>query len=58
MKKFNPTDVPINFVLGYQEINLILTGLGQLPFDHVAQIYQKLQHDSLAKQRKQFFGLI
>jgi len=39
MKKFNPTDVPINITLRYQEINLILHALGKLPFDQVAPLY-------------------
>ena len=47
MNKFNPTDVPINITLRYQEINLILNALGKLPFDQVAPLYGLIHSEAI-----------
>lgn len=36
---FNPAAVPIQYVLNFQQVNLVLEGLGKLPYERVEQLY-------------------
>jgi hypothetical protein len=36
---FNPAEVPINYTLNFQQVNVLLEGLGKLPFEKVEQLY-------------------
>lgn len=40
---FNPQAVPIQITMNYQQINLMLEGLGKLPFEKVETIYTALR---------------
>ena len=40
---FNPAEVPINYTLNFQQVNLLLEGLGKLPYERVEQLYTALR---------------
>lgn len=44
---FNPAEVPINYTLNFQQVNLLLEGLGKLPFEKVEQLYQGMRSVAL-----------
>ena len=43
MSQFNPIEVPIVPKLNYLQVELILEGLGKLPFERVDQFYTSLR---------------
>lgn len=43
MSQFNPQQVAIPITLNFQQINLILEGLGKLPFEKVESLYLGLR---------------
>jgi hypothetical protein len=40
---FNPDNVPIAVTLNFQQVNLLLEGLGKLPYERVEQLYTGLR---------------
>jgi hypothetical protein len=40
---FNPANVPIYYTLSFQQVNLLLEGLGKLPYERVEQLYVGLR---------------
>lgn len=38
-KSFNPISVPISYTLNFEQVNLLLEGLGKLPYERVEQLY-------------------
>lgn len=40
---FNPAAVPIALTLNYHQINLVLEGLGLMPYEKVASLYAQVQ---------------
>ena len=40
---FNPAAVPIVLTLNYHQINLVLEGLGLMPYEKVASLYAQVQ---------------
>jgi len=44
---FNPASVPINYTLNFQQVNLLLEGLGKLPHERVEQLYTAMRSVAL-----------
>ena len=44
---FNPASVPINYTLNFQQVNLLLEGLGKLPHERVEQLYNAMRGAAL-----------
>lgn len=44
---FNPASVPINYTLNFQQVNLLLEGLGKLPYERVEQLYSAMRGAAL-----------
>ena len=44
---FNPAAVPINYTLNFQQVNLLLEGLGKLPHERVEQLYNAMRGAAL-----------
>lgn len=44
---FNPASVPINYTLNFQQVNLLLEGLGKLPYERVEQLYSAIRGAAL-----------
>lgn len=44
---FNPAAVPINYTLNFQQVNLLLEGLGKLPYERVEQLYSAMRGAAL-----------
>ena len=44
---FNPASVPINYTLNFQQVNLLLEGLGKLPYERVEQLYNAMRSAAL-----------
>ena len=44
---FNPASVPINYTLNFQQVNLLLEGLGKLPHERVEQLYNAMRSAAL-----------
>lgn len=44
---FNPATVPINYTLNFQQVNLLLEGLGKLPYERVEQLYSAMRGAAL-----------
>ena len=44
---FNPATVPINYTLNFQQVNLLLEGLGKLPYERVEQLYSAMRSVAL-----------
>mgnify|MGYP006385876993 CR=1 FL=1 len=47
MSQFNAQQVPITVTLNFSQINLILEGLGKLPFEKVESLYLGLRAHGL-----------
>lgn len=48
---FNPATVPINYTLNFQQVNLLLEGLGKLPYERVEQLYSAMRGAALQTLR-------
>lgn len=48
---FNPASVPINYTLNFQQVNLLLEGLGKLPYERVEQLYSAMRGAALQALR-------
>lgn len=46
-QEFNPAAVPINYTLNFQHVNLLLEGLGKLPYERVEPLYSALRSAAL-----------
>jgi hypothetical protein len=46
-EKFDPANVPIPVTLNFQQVNLLLEGLGKLPFERVEALYLGLRQVAL-----------
>jgi len=44
---FNPASVQINYTLNFQQVNLLLEGLGKLPYERVEQLYIAIRGTAL-----------
>ena len=44
---FNPASVPINYILNFQQVNVLLEGLGKLPHERVEQLYTAMRSVAL-----------
>lgn len=44
---FNPASVPIQYTLNFQQVNLLLEGLGKLPHERVEQLYTAIRGAAL-----------
>ena len=44
---FNPATVPINYTLNFQQVNLLLEGLGKLTYERVEQLYGAMRGAAL-----------
>jgi len=44
---FSPASVPINYTLNFQQVNLLLEGLGKLPYERVEQLYSAMRGAAL-----------
>ncbi len=44
---FNPATVPINYTLNFQQVNLLLEGLGKMPYERVEQLYGAMRGAAL-----------
>lgn len=44
---FTPATVPINYTLNFQQVNLLLEGLGKLPYERVEQLYSAMRGAAL-----------
>lgn len=44
---FDPATVPINYTLNFQQVNLLLEGLGKLPHEKAAQLYTAMRSVAL-----------
>lgn len=44
---FNPASVPINYTMNFQQVNLLLEGLGKLPHERVEQLYTAMRSVAL-----------
>jgi hypothetical protein len=40
---FNPAEVPINYTLNFQQVNLLLEGLGELPRKRTDGFYEQFR---------------
>lgn len=47
MAQFNPNDVRFNMTFNYSQVNLVLKGLGKLPFDEVESLYNAIRSASV-----------
>lgn len=48
---FTPASVPINYTLNFQQVNLLLEGLGKLPYERVEQLYSAMRGAALQTLR-------
>ena len=48
---FTPGSVPINYTLNFQQVNLLLEGLGKLPYERVEQLYSAMRGAALQTLR-------
>lgn len=48
---FTPASVPINYTLNFQQVNLLLEGLGKLPYERVEQLYSAMRGAALQALR-------
>lgn len=46
-QQFNPAAVPIQYTLTFQQVNLVLEGLGKLPYDRVEALYTAVRSIAL-----------
>lgn len=47
MTTFDPNQVPIQYTFNVQQVNLILRGLGKMPFDEVEGLYLPIRQVAL-----------
>lgn len=52
MDQFKPSEVPITLTLNFPQVNLILQGLGKLPFDSVESLYVGIRNAAVATMQK------
>lgn len=48
VQPFNPAEVPINYTLNFQQVNILLKGMGKLPREETDGFYEQFRGVALS----------